>query len=155
MSYLKGSDKKIFKKKKNAVAALNIKDKIIYHFIFYVWWVCYRLDWDQVCSRRTDRSCGPLLRSASSLIHLCMRNRNWHAACQRDLPERWGSSGCIHWFSSIFLMSQINKKGTTKQFNLLVIQQQKLFFKYFSIKYIFIKYFLKLNMPLNCNRSTC
>lgn len=147
MSYLKGSDKKIFKKKKNAVAALNIKDKIIYHFIFYVWWVCYRLDWDQVY-RRTDRSCGPLLRSASSLIHLCMRNRNWHAACQRDLPERWGSSGCIHWFSSIFLMSQINKKGTTKQFNLLVIQQQKLFLKYFSIKYIFIMYFLKLNMPL-------
>lgn len=144
MSYLKGSDKKIFKKKKeNAVAALNIKDKIIYHFIFYVWWVCYRLDWDQVY-RRTDRSCGPLLRSASSLIHLCMRNRNWHAACQRDLPERWGSSGCIHWFSSIFLMSQINKKGTTKQFNLLVIQQQKLFLKYFSIKYIFIKYFFKI-----------
>lgn len=45
-------------------------------------------------------------------------------------------------------MSQINKKGTTKQFNLLVIQQQKLFLKYFSIKYIFIKYFFKLNMPL-------
>ena len=68
--------KKNNNKKKKAPAASKIKDKIIYHLICHAWWVCYRLEWGQVCSRRTDRSCGPLLRPAPSLIYICAHNAN-------------------------------------------------------------------------------